>query len=257
MLMELFVKSLLGDTKKLFFRLIPAYASVLVIVVIARLILFFAGGIAENGKPPILHSAVSYISYFSMLVFLVAVLTVTVFFIKNIVTSENTIKLSRLAASFLATTLFNVSAQLIFFGACILLTFDGSYFYYYFSSLIPPLAYSISSVYGLPLCLYSLLSFCLIISSIPVILSSCFVFGKRFKYSTPLTVCAILALYSVALIFFIILVLSDIPRTSLFTGYMYSGDYAHIIATYLAAAISFLFVSLISFSITPLLKNKK
>jgi len=253
----MFVKSLFDDVKKLFFRLIPAYVAMLAIVVIARLVLFFAGGIAENGKPPILHSAVSYISYFSMLAFVVAVLTVTVFFIKNTVTSENTIKLSHLTASVLATALFNVSAQLIFFGACILLTFDGSYFHYYFSSLIPPLAYSLSSVYGVPLCLYTLLSSCLIISSIPVILSSCFVFGKKFKHSTPLTVCAVLAYYSVALIFFIILVLSDIPRTSLFTGYMYSGDYAHIIATYLAAATSFLFVSLISFFIAPMLENKK
>lgn len=253
----MFVKSLLSDIKKLFLRLIPAYVAISVIVVIARLILFFAVGIAENGNPPMLHSVVSYISYFSMLAFVIAVLTVTVFFIKSAVTSENTVKLPRLAASLLATTIFNVSAQLIFFGASILLTFDGSYFHYYFSALIPPLAYSISSVYGVPLCLYSLLSFCLILSSIPAILSSCFVFGKKFRHSTPLTVCAVLAFYSIALIFFIILVLSDIPRTSLFTGYMYSGDYAHIIATYLAAAISFLFVSLISFFITPFLKNKK
>ncbi len=254
----MFIKSLCSNLKKMFFRLIPVYAAIAVIVIIARLILSFAGGVAESGKPPLLHSTVAYISYFSMLALIAVVLTVTVFFIKNVVTDdEDKIRLPRLAASVLATTIFNVAAQLIFFGASMLLTFDGSYFYYHFSSLIPPLAYSPASVYGIPLCLYSLVSFSLIISAIPVILSSCFAFGKRFKRTTPPTVCAVLAFYSLALTVFIILVLSDIPRTSLFTGYLYSGDYAHVIATYLAATISLVSVAVISFFITPLLKKSK
>ena len=254
---KMFMKSLCGDIKKLFFRLLPLYASITAITIVARLILSFSGGIAQNGKPPILQSAVSYISYFSMLAFVLSVLTVTVFFIKKVVTEEKFVILPRLAASVLATVVFNVSAQILFFGASILLAFDGSYFYYHFSSLIPPLVYIPANIYGMPLCLYSLLSFSPIISSIPVILSSCFLFGKRFKHTTPPTVCAVLAFYSVALIMFIILVLSDIPRTSLFTGYLYSGDYAHVIATYLAAAISMVSAAVISFFTAPLLKRKK
>lgn len=253
----MFLKSLCGDLKKLFFRLIPAYTAVTVIVVITRLVLSFAGGVANNGKPPLLHSAVSYTAYFSMLVLIAVVLTVTVFFIKSAVSENEIITLPRLAASVLATAVFNVAAQLIFFGASMLLTFDGGYFYYHFSALIPPFAYSPASTYGIPLCLYSLVSFSLVLSAIPVILSSCFAFGKRFKRATPPTVCAVLAFYSIALIVFIILVLSDVPRTSLFTGYMYSGDYAHVIATYLAAAISVVLVATISFFLTPFFKNKK
>lgn len=253
----MFIKSLCSDLRKLFFRLIPAYAAQVIIVISARLILSFAGGVAQNGKPPMLHSIVSYISYFAMLALVASVLVVTVFFAKNAVTKEEAITFPRLSALLVSTAVFNLTAQLFFFGGSMLLTFDGGYFYYHFSALIPPLAYSPASAYGIPLCLYSLISFSLILSAVPVILASCFIFGQRFRHSTPPTICAVLAFYSVALIMFIILVLSDLPPTSLFTGYLYSGDYAHIIATYLAAAISIVFTAAISFFIAPILKKKR
>ena len=144
-----------------------------------------------------------------------------------------------------AVSLICLAAYLLSVGSGLVFSSVSSSFESEFVNVIPPFAYS-SSKYGEPMVIHTVLSVCLIIVSV----SFCAVciIGVVSVSSRKYTAFAVsfLSYYSSSLIIFIMFILWDFPKASLYSGYLVSGTYAGLMAGYASAALS-LFISDIIF----------